>query len=165
MCSFIRRAVPGDEAALAFIQTESWKAAFHQILSPELLKRLTNIEQSEEMYRRLLQEHRGNGYILSVDNKPHCIAWWDSTREQDMPGYAEIICIHSLPGNWHRGYGSQMMDRLLADIACAGYSDVMLWVFADNERARRFYEAKGFRETGKTQPAYETLEICYERRL
>ena len=101
----------------------------------------------------LLQEHRGNGYILSVDNKPHCIAWWDSTREQDMPGYAEIICIHSLPGNWHRGYGSQMMDRLLADIACAGYSDVMLWVFADNERARRFYEAKGFRETGKTQPA------------
>ena len=69
MCSFIRRAVPGDEAALAFIQTESWKAAFHQILSPELLKKLTNIEQGEEMYRRLLQEHRGNGYILSVDNK------------------------------------------------------------------------------------------------
>ena len=54
MCSFIRRAVPGDEAALAFIQTESWKAAFHQILSPELLKKLTNIEQGEEMYRRLL---------------------------------------------------------------------------------------------------------------
>ena len=47
--------------------------AFHQILSPELLKKLTNIEQGEEMYRRLLQEHRGNGYILSVDNKPHCI--------------------------------------------------------------------------------------------
>jgi hypothetical protein len=93
MCSFIRRAVPGDEAALAFIQTESWKAAFHQILSPELLKKLTNIEQSEEMYRRILQEHKGNGYILSVDNKPHCIAWWDQARAQDMPGYAEIICI------------------------------------------------------------------------
>ncbi len=165
MCCFIRKAVPGDEAALAFIQTESWKAAFSQILSPELLEKMTNIQQSTEMYRHLLQNHKGNGYILSVDNRPHGIAWWDSTREQDMPGYAEIICIHSLPENWHRGYGSKMMDRLLSDIACAGYSDVMLWVFAENKRARRFYEAKGFHRTGRTQPAYETSEICYERRL
>ncbi len=165
MCCFIRKAVPGDEAALAFIQTESWKAAFSLILSPELLEKMTNIQQSTEMYRHLLQNHKGNGYILSVDNRPHGIAWWDSTREQDMPGYAEIICIHSLPENWHRGYGSKMMDRLLSDIACAGYSDVMLWVFAENKRARRFYEAKGFHRTGRTQPAYETSEICYERRL
>lgn len=165
MCCSIRRAVSGDEAILAFIQTESWKAAFDRILAPELLKRLTDFQKNEEMYQRLLQAGKGNGYILSVHDKPHCIAWWDLTREQNMPGYAEIICIHSLPENWHQGFGGKMMDRLLFDITCAGYSDVMLWVFAENDRARKFYEAKGFSATGKTQPAYGTFEVCYERSL
>jgi len=42
-----------------------------------------------------------------------------------------------------------MMDRLLEDIAAAGYANVMLWVFAQNEWARKFYEAKGFVPTEK----------------
>lgn len=35
----IRKAVPGEEQVLAYIQMESWKAAFADILSPEELKR------------------------------------------------------------------------------------------------------------------------------
>ena len=162
MCYSIRKAVCGDEAILAFIQTESWKAAFQHILPDELLVKLTNMERATEMYKRLLQEGKGNGYILSIDGKPHCIAWWDATREKDMPGYAEIICIHSLKENWGQGYGSRMMDKVLSDIASAGYSKVMLWVFVDNERARKFYEAKGFHVTDRLKPAFGTSEICYE---
>ena len=33
----IRKAIPGDEQVLAYIQTESWKAAFAGILSLEEL--------------------------------------------------------------------------------------------------------------------------------
>ena len=162
MCCSIRRAVSGDESLLAFIQTESWKAAFKQIIPDELLEKCTDVERATAMYKRLLQEKKGNGYILSVDEKPHCIAWWDATREKNMPGYAEIICIHSLKERWKQGYGSKMMDRMLSDIASAGYSKIMLWVFEENERARKFYEAKGFHATDKIQPAFESLEICYE---
>ena len=42
---FIRKAIPGDEQVLAYIQTESWKAAFAGILSPEELVRCTNQER------------------------------------------------------------------------------------------------------------------------
>ena len=34
----IRRATAGDAQILAYIQTESWKAAFQNILEPEDLK-------------------------------------------------------------------------------------------------------------------------------
>lgn len=158
----IRRAVNGDETILALIQTESWKAAFRKIISAELLAKYTDVAQAKRMYKGLLQENRGNGYILSIDGIPHCIAWWDSTREKNMRGCAEIICIHSLQAHWGQGYGSRMMDRLLSDIASAGYLKVMLWVFEDNERARKFYEARGFRATGDVQPAFGASEICYE---
>lgn len=161
----IERVKPGDEEALAYIQTESWKAGFQGILSPDTLRRCTNTEQSTAMYRHLLEQNVGNGYLLKVENKPHCIAWWDAAREQNMPGYAELICIHSLQSQWRKGYGSKMLEAVLRDIAAAGYEKVMLWVFEENIRARRFYEAHGFTVNGKTQQNMEALELCYEKRL
>ena len=89
----IRRAESGDEACLAYVQTESWKAAFAGIVPAELLTQCTSIERAEKMYARLLAEQRGNGYILELDGKPHCVAWWDAAREEDMSGAAELRCI------------------------------------------------------------------------
>lgn len=159
----IERVKLGDEKTLAYIQTESWKAAFKDILSPDVLKKCTNLDKATMMYKRLLEQNIGNGYLLKVEGKPHCIAWWDSTRETDMPGYAELICIHSLPNQWRRGYGSKMMDTVLHDISGAGYTKVMLWVFEENARARQFYERHGFTTKGKRKPNIEPIEICYEK--
>ena len=58
-----------------------------------------------------------------------------------------------------------MMDTVLHDIKVAGYAKVMLWVFEDNTRARRFYEAHGFTTGGKVKPNVEPIEICYEKNL
>lgn len=51
------------------------------------------------------------------------------------------------------------------DIRQAGYKKVMLWVFADNARARGFYEAQGFAANGIVKPNLEPKEICYEKKL
>ena len=109
----IRTVQHGDENNLAYIQTESWKEAFKDIVPADLLSKCTGIERATAMYKKLLDENKGNGYILELDGKPHCIAWWDASREKDMSEYAELICIHSLKNNWHKGYGSMMMDRVL----------------------------------------------------
>ena len=159
----IERVKLGDEATLAYIQTESWKAGFKDILNPETLQQCTQIEKATAMYHHLLEQNIGNGYLLKVEGEPHCMAWWDATREKDMPGYAELICIHSLQNQWRKGYGSKMMDTILRDIKAAGYSKLMLWVFEENTRARRFYEAHGFTSSGKTKQSFEQTEICYEK--
>lgn len=161
----IREVKGGDETDLSYIQTESWKAAFKNILSEEVLQKTTDITRATAMYKRLLDENVGNGYILEVDGKPHCIAWWDRARDEDMPDYAELICIHSLQDKWRKGYGTKMMNKVLKDIKAAGYGKVMLWVFTDNSRGRRFYETNGFVTHGKVKPCFGTQEICYERNL
>lgn len=161
----IRKVQIGDESALAFIQTESWKAAFAHILDSETLIRCTDRNKAVSMYKSLLEEGKGNGYILFVDGKAHCIAWWDAARDPDMSGKAELICIHSLPDKWRKGYGRMMMEQVLSDIRNAGYSEVVLWTFKDNLRAIRFYEAEGFYALDKTKPALSTEEICYQKNL
>ena len=55
--------------------------------------------------------------------------------------------------------------RTLAAMKAAGYDKVMLWVFTNNVRARKFYESCGFVTYGKVKPCFETEEICYERKL
>lgn len=161
----IRRAREGDETALAYIQTESWKAAFRDILDAATLDRCTDPDRAAAMYHRLLTEKKGNGYLLLLDGNPQLIAWWDAARDEELRGKAELICIHSLPSVWRQGCGRRMMERLLADMRAAGFAEAVLWVFRDNQRARAFYEALGFREAGLEKPGLGAEEILYAKTL
>ena len=105
-------------------------------------------------------------FILSFDEKPHCIAYWGDARDEENRGKAELICIHSLPENWHKGYGSKMMEVVLEDIRnTAEYREVVLWVFKDNTRAREFYESKGFEPTSISRKTYDTEEMLYTMKI
>ena len=140
---------------------ESWKAAFREIVPAEILVECTAFEPAVAMYRRLLSEGFGNGYLLELDGKAHCIAWWSEARDADMAGCAELICIHSLPENWRKGCGRAMMERVLADVKKAGYETLVLWVFEKNTRAIRFYESFGFVPSGKKRPSLGAVEEMY----
>lgn len=161
----IRRAESGDEACLAHVQTESWKAAFAGIVPAELLTQCTSIERAEKMYARLLAKQRGNGYILELDGQAPLRRMVGRRARRGYAGAAELRCIHSLPENWRRGCGSRMMERVLADVKAAGYTKILLWAFTDNVRAIRFYEAQGFTFGGRKQPAFGTTEEMYVRAL
>ena len=157
----IRKVDAGDANTLAYIQTESWKSAFNRILSKEDLDKYNDVNIAIELYNMLLSENIGNGFILTIDEKPHCIAYWDKTRDDEMEGYSEIICIHSLCDNWGKGYGTVMMNYILRDIKNAGFSKVMLWVFKENNRARKFYENQGFVLTEKSKKFSNAIEVMY----
>ena len=161
----IREVAPGDAHTLAYVQTESWKKEFCGILPQAELERCTQLSKAEAMYERLLEEKKGHGFLLLLDNNPHCIAYWDRSRVADLPDYAELICIHSLQDNWGKGYGSMMMEYVLAEIQKAGYKQVMLWVFEKNYRACRFYEKHGFVMTDRAKKIGEVVEVMYQKVL
>ena len=161
----IRNARPGDEDSLAYVQTESWKAAFREIVPADILAECTTLESAAAMYRRLLAERFGNGYLMELDGKPHCIAWWSVARDADMAGCAELICLHSLQENWHKGYGRAMMERVLADVKKAGYEKLVLWVFENNTRAIQFYKSFGFEPSGRRRPSLGAVEEMYSKPL
>lgn len=157
----IRKVKVDDANTLAFIQTESWKSAFNRILSKEDLDRYTDVNRAITLYSKLLNENIGNGFILTIDENTHCIAYWDKTRNDEMEGYSEIICIHSLCDNWGKGYGTEMMNHILSDIKNSGFNKVMLWVFKENHRARKFYEKHGFVLTEKSKNFSNAIEVMY----
>lgn len=161
----LRRAITGDEKTLAYIQTESWKAAFSAILSPEELERSTDFEKAEKMYQNVLNRHSVHMVIEFVDQHPHCIAGWGQNRSNLGSNVAELICIHSLCDKWRQGYGSIMIQHVLDEIKAEGYSEIILWVFEENLRARRFYEKHDFIVTDRKNQSHGAVEIMYTKRL
>ena len=161
----IRRVIPGDEQVLAYIQTESWKAAFAGILSPEELVRCTNQEKAEQMYHSVLRLEGCNMAIELVNDQPHCIAAWGTNRCDLGDAVGELICIHSLQNNWAKGYGSAMMEYVLARLQQANYESVILWVFEANTRARKFYEKHGFELTEQKKQANGIAELMYMKKI
>lgn len=150
---------------LAHIQTESWKVAFADILSPEELDRCTNLQRAEQMYHNVLRREGCNMAIDFVEDKPHCIAAWGKNRCDLGDAVGELICIHSLQDNWAKGYGSAMMQYVLAQLQQEHYESVILWVFEANSRARRFYEKHGFVLTEQKKVANGIAELMYKKRL
>jgi len=161
----IRKAIPGDEQVLAYIQTESWKAAFAGILSPEELERCTNLKKAEQMYHSVLRREGCNMAIAFVNGRSHCIAdrGTNCCNMDDTVG--ELICIHSLQNNWGKGYGSAMMEYVLSQLQQANYESVILWVFEGNTRARKFYEKYGFILTDQKKMINGIAELMYKKKL
>lgn len=161
----IRKAEVGDEIELARIQTRSWEEAFKDILSDQDLKKYANQNSARSMYRKILEDHIGHGYLLEINGKPNYLAWWNQSQVQEQKEYAELIAIHSLPENWGKGYGTFFLKYLFNEMKLSGYTKVILWVFCKNERARGFYEKLGFVATSRTKTFLNADEVCYEKEL
>lgn len=157
----IRKAVPGDEVVLAEIHTESWKAGFGDILFREELEKATDFQRVAGNYRNVLQREDSNMAIALVDEKPHCFAAWGKNRWGLGDAVGELICIHSLPDNWGKGYGSVMMRYVLDQLRQQRYESVALWVFETNNRARRVYEKHGFVLTDQKKKTWSVPELLY----
>ena len=62
----------------------------------------------------------------------------------------EVRLLHTRPDRIGTGAGSQLIDAEKA----SGIGALELWCFEANERARRFYEARGFRAIRLTDGAH-----------
>jgi GNAT superfamily N-acetyltransferase len=66
------------------------------------------------------------------------------------PGWLRNLFV--LPSEWGRGVGSALHDEAVTILRAAG-EGARLWVLQENERARRFYEDRGWRHDGERRPS------------
>jgi ribosomal-protein-alanine N-acetyltransferase len=70
-------------------------------------------------------------------------------------GQADVLTIAVAADRWGQGIGSQLLDRLLAEARSRGATEVFLEVRADNARAQRLYQWRGFIEVGIRRGYYQ----------
>lgn len=137
----IRKAVPADAPAVATVHVRSWQTAYRGLVPDSVLDGLS-VEARTSMWERSIPA--GNVWVALSNNEIVGFATTGPSREPDTTH--ELYAIYLLPSAWGSG-----LARPLAEAALGGLSDVGLWVFTDNPRARRFYENLGFRTDGTTR--------------
>ena len=159
-----REARAEDSTICAEIHIASWRDAFADIVSEEVMTRMTNRDRQEQVYAFAAESSSHHGLLIPAE-EPLGMAWYGPARRSEMKDAAELICIHVRKEGQGRGLGRALLEHTLADMKQNGYDRCYLWVFRDNEKARRFYEAMGFVPSAERKSTLEAEEIMYRKEL
>jgi ribosomal protein S18 acetylase RimI-like enzyme len=188
----IRPGFPADAAAITRVRRESWLAAYAGIIDRALIDRATatgGSAASPPPYRRTLVAVGGDdpaviGYaafgpertVVSAILPPVTPAGGHASAAPGDPltpaGRAgdtgELYALYVTPAWWSAGAGRALMGSVLTALRDRPYARAVLWVLAENTRARRFYERAGFAPDGATNVLAGlggVLEVRYARDL
>jgi len=144
--------------SLAYIMIAAWRSGFRGILPDTVIEKYTVFPGVKAMFSQLLASDTGTMYLASLNEEPVGLLYrLDEGRD------ARIEALLTIPEVWGKGVSSALMERALKDVKEAGYSAIHVWPFAENHRARRFYEKHRFHLSGQSRmgDAAEVEYICY----
>lgn len=127
--------------------------------------------EREERVRESVQ--RPGGLLLVADDAGQIVGMGlaiqgrgDDGAGLPVPGLCFIALIYVAPARWGEGLGGGLVEAVLAEAHVRGFSRARLWTHANNARARRLYEGRSFRRTGREQADEQgALSVEYERTL
>ena len=145
-----RDALPGDGAGLRDLFAESFVETFGHLYRPadlqefldgnSLTKWQANLSDPEIAIRVAEQEGQLLGF---VELAPKKLPYDTSVPALELRRLYLRSTAHGL------GIADELMRWLLAEAARRGAQEIILSVYIDNQRARRFYERYGFEAVGK----------------
>lgn len=178
----VRDAVLEDAAAMGRVHVRSWQAAYVGIMPQSALDALEDAERASN-WREAIERNpvlpAARRLVVEVGGQVVGIALVGRDREfenglaVDNPlseiAMGEVVLIYLEPEVWGQGIGSKLLAVCVESLVGLGYLEAVLWVGAENRRARRFYEREGWHFDGaekvEIMEGVEVSEIRYRRLL
>jgi ribosomal protein S18 acetylase RimI-like enzyme len=111
-------------------------------------------------------------FLLVADDAGKVVGMALGTQALADDGFGppvEWLCHVSMvfvaPDHWGGGIGGRLVDAALAEARSRGYERAQLWTQVDNVRARRLYEGRGFRPSGRHKEEFGEPILHYQRAL
>lgn len=158
-----RPALPDDQAAIAAIHAESWRASYRGILRDEFLDAGV-FDDRKALWRQRL-EHPVTGQYVEIAMAEGNPVGFICVFADDDPRYgAKIDNVHVVPSHLGRGIGSALISHAFDWLAARQQKrGVYLWVYQQNAAARRLYQRLGARHVetvDKANPGGGTGRSC-----
>jgi ribosomal protein S18 acetylase RimI-like enzyme len=150
MPATIRPATPKDAQRLAEIHVSAWQAAYRGQLDDEYLDGL-KVDDRLEQHRRSLKEQRADWRTWLAEDGGRVVGFAVTGPSEDADAErttAEVYAIYLEPDRVGTGLGRDLFSHAVTDLRERGFDAITLWVLETNERARRFYEAAGWKPDG-----------------
>lgn len=125
-----------------------WQYAYKGVLPADQLVGL-----DEHIWQRTLRRPGRHNILALDDGHVQGVVSYGKPRhgEPFMAELGELMAIYVSPHLQGQGIGSILLNRAEAGLAELGFKHFALWVLADNEPARKFYEAHGWQKSGQSR--------------
>ncbi len=151
----VREPVLGDSGGIGRVHVRAWQQAYTGIMAASFLDGLDERAWGRAWRQRLDDRAAGRGepgVELLVAEHPAGgtvagIATLGPERDGDGTR-GELWMINVDPAAWGLGIGSALLAEVEARLTARGFTRATLWVVAGNDRARRFYQARGWASDG-----------------
>ena len=131
-------------AAAGSIHSISWQESHRSFCSAAFIAKHTPQAQTLYLQRELASGKKG---FMIIDEVPLGIVTIHGSLIENL---------YILPEHQRRGYGSMLLEFAIEQCA----SVPTLFILSNNDDARRLYERKGFRSTGRINKLTDTLDEC-----
>ncbi len=158
----MRRATPEDAAAIAGVHVASWQATYRGILPDGFLAALSVEERTKHWTRNLTEPDQAPAGISSAAASAQAghASFVAVSPDRDIVGFCsagpnrggprsfagEIYAIYLIEGAQRQGFGRALFTEGGRWLESRGLEPFLVWVLADNTKARGFYAAIGGEE-------------------
>ena len=149
----VRVARVDDSDAIGLLHVRSWQVAYKDRLPAAILDGLSPTRRAatwrDTLGRQAANPGRGTTWVIEEDGAVVGFAQGGRARDDDLEaGTGELHAIYLAPEAWSRGLGGRLFDHAVCQLVAAGFEGLVLWVLEANDRARHFYERRGWRPDG-----------------
>jgi|SRR5450631_907888 ribosomal protein S18 acetylase RimI-like enzyme len=140
----LRLAQVADEPAVARLHADSWRTAYRGILRDDFLDGAVVANRRELWSTRFSEINRADQLILVSEERGEIQAFACAYLDADPEWGTLVDNLHVVPGLKGKGLGRQLMAAVAEDVRRHALNAVLhLWVYEQNDQARRFYERLG----------------------
>lgn len=161
----LRPATVADAEAITDVFLAAWRDAYPGIVEQRVIDGFDPLE-TRRWFAGLLDADESTT-LVAEDHDGRLIGFARFGADPDEPDGGHVFGFYVHPRAARRGVGRLLLERVLAEFATAGRRSATLWVFAENEPAKRFYSAFGFTPDGRrrVEPAYGADELHLHRTI
>lgn len=137
-----------DAAGMASVHVRAWQAAYRGGLMPDGYLDGLSLAERTAMWTESLEHPLGlrRARLVGVDDAGTVTGFILVGPEggNDDATDGQLFVINVDPDHWGTGAGPALHDAGIAQLRGFGFDKAVLWVHPDNQRARRFYEVRGW---------------------
>jgi len=150
----LRRAEPADAARLSLLGGATFLHSFAHDHPGDALVAHVDTYHSRDWYARLLADPRAAAWILETGLKApvgYAVMTPPALDCETGAGDLELKRIYLLGPFQSGGWGAKLLEAVEAEARARGAARLLLCVYSANHAAQRFYQRRGYADTGFTQ--------------
>jgi GNAT superfamily N-acetyltransferase len=148
----VREAATDDALAIAEINVRGWRTAYRGVVSDATLDAMSVEDLQARFTGFMADPGRAATALVALGDDGRVTGYTSFGTPREAPSglqeAGEVYAIYVEPGAWGSGAGRALLAAAQDGLRDAGFQSAFLWVLEENPRARRFYEAAGWRWDG-----------------